>query len=102
MVRVYVEGPNGAHVFDADESSTYNSSVYGQVRPAVLVFLDGELHVYGTADQQAAAGGGYVVSFDGGVLRIGGSNDHLIRAYAPGAWQQVYEHPLLHRGDARP
>lgn len=96
MVRVYVEGPGGAHVFDAGaESSTYNSSIYGQVKPAVLVFLDGELHVYGAIEEKTAVGG-YVVSFNGGVLRIGGSDDRLIRAYAPGAWQQVYEHPLLH------
>lgn len=99
-IKVYVEGPRGTHVFDADsEASAYNSSLYGQVRPAVLVFLEGERHVYGALEEQQAPAGGYKVSFDGGVLKIDGSNGRLIRAYGVGTWKQVYEHPPLHGSD---
>ncbi|GAA1336051.1 hypothetical protein [Arthrobacter roseus] len=98
MVRIYVEGPDGegAHVFDADsEAGTYNSSLYGVVKPKVLVLLEGETHVYGQADQHRDVSGEYEVAFDAGVLKINGRGGKLIRAYGIAMWQQVYKFPSV-------
>ncbi|NJC24493.1 hypothetical protein BJ994_003569 [Arthrobacter pigmenti] len=92
LVRVYVEGPDGAHVFDADtESPNYQSEIYGQVRPEVLVLLDEEQHVYARAEEAPDGFGSYETTFDDGVLIVSGHNG-MIRAYGIGMWQQTYRH----------
>lgn len=92
-IRIYVEGPEGAHVFAADsEAGTYNSSLYGQVRPKILVLLESEMHVYGEAEEHRGEGGDYEIALDAGVLQITGRGGTLVRAYGIGMWQQVYRH----------
>lgn len=92
-VKIYVEGPHGPQVFDADsEAPDYESDLYGKVRPELLVFLDSEVHVYGRAEDAGDAPARYDIGLEGGVLSIS-SGGGLIRAYGPGFWQQIYRHP---------